>query len=67
VRTADIAPLSTDFSYNMGFRIDVTLTESAFRLRSAVHQQVAAREQARNYDQKEGGINRCFLRHNESP
>jgi hypothetical protein len=54
VRTADIAPLSTDFSYNMGFRIDVTLAESAFRLRSAVHQHVAAGEQARNYDQDDG-------------
>jgi hypothetical protein len=50
VRTADIAALSTDFCHYMCFRIDVTLAESAFRLRSAVHQQITAREQARNYD-----------------
>ena len=54
-------PLSTYFSYNMGFRIDVTLAVSAFRRRSAVHQQVAAGEQARNYDQDDGRINRCFF------
>src|SRR5437879_13146671 len=44
VRTADIAPLSTDFCYNMGFRIDVTLAEFAFSLRSAIHQKVTAVE-----------------------
>jgi hypothetical protein len=51
VRAADVAPPAADFSHNVGFRINVTPAESAFRLRAAAHQQIFSGEQARHYDQ----------------
>src|SRR5258708_36836528 len=51
MRTADVAPPPTDFRHYVRFRIDVTLAESAFRLRAAVHHEVAPGKQPSDRDQ----------------